>query len=113
MFIFELSPRLVAITTGADGQMLRTGTNTYMMFEPNPPAKRADYIKLLPIDPEEHPNAYDASGKVVDEYKDPDMALGFAECEHSLHALLVLICTLTAKWLMQVGEISPQSAHEV
>ena len=57
------------------------GTNTYMMFEPNPATQKKDNIKITRPNPAEHPDAYDEKGDLTDMYKDPDMGLGFAEWE--------------------------------
>jgi len=57
------------------------GTNTYMMFEPNPASQNKDKIVINRPNAEEHPDAYDEKGELTDMYKDPDMGLGFAEWE--------------------------------
>ena len=57
------------------------GTNTYMMFEPNPATQKKDNVKITRPNPAEHPDAYDEKGDLTDMYKDPDMGLGFAEWE--------------------------------
>ena len=57
------------------------GTNTYMMFEPNPASQKKDNIVITRPNAAEHPDAYDEKGEMTDMYKDPDMGLGFAEWE--------------------------------
>jgi len=55
------------------------GTNSYMMFEAEPPTSHKTHVQVTRPNPAEHPDAYDEKGNVVDMYKDPDMCLGFAE----------------------------------
>ena len=57
------------------------GTNTYMMFEPNPASQKKDNIVINRPNAEQFPDAYDEKGELTDMYKDPDMGLGFAEWE--------------------------------
>jgi|EP01046_Picozoa_sp_COSAG06_P005956 ubiquitin-activating enzyme E1 len=57
------------------------GTNTYMMFEPNPASQNKDNIVITRPNAEEHPDAYDEKGELTEMYKDPEMCLGFAEWE--------------------------------
>ena len=54
------------------------GSNKYMMFDAEPPAKVADHVQIDKPDPAQFPDAYDAKGELTDMYKDPDMCLGFA-----------------------------------
>lgn len=65
-------------------EMLRNGnyslaSNTYMMFEANPPASIKDEVVINMPDPKQFPDAYNEKGELKPEYKDPDMMLGFAE----------------------------------
>jgi len=55
------------------------GSNSYMMFEAEPPKSHTEHVALVAPDPAEHPDAYDEKGNIVEMYKDPDMMLGFAE----------------------------------
>merc|ERR1711939_1194733 len=57
------------------------GTNTYMMFEPNPASQNKDNIVITRPNAEEFPDAYDEKGELTEMYKDPEMCLGFAEWE--------------------------------
>jgi len=55
------------------------GTNTFMMFEANPPVSIKDEVVVNNPDPKQFPDAYTDKGVLKPEYKDPDMMLGFAE----------------------------------
>jgi hypothetical protein len=55
------------------------GTNSYMMFEANPPQQKKTEVVVTNPDPKQYPDAYDEKGNLKAEYKDPELMLGFAE----------------------------------
>eukprot|EP01052_Picozoa_sp_SAG31_P040077 SAG31_NODE_5714_length_2367_cov_1.231481_2_plen_510_part_00 len=55
------------------------GTNTYSIFEANPPKVNKDHVQQSRPDPVQFPDAYDEKGNLTEMYTDPSMMLGFAE----------------------------------
>lgn len=55
------------------------GSNTYMLFEANPPTQIKDEVVITKPDPADAPDAFDEKGNLKPEYKDPDLMLGYAE----------------------------------
>jgi hypothetical protein len=59
------------------------GTNTVMMFEASPAGEIKDKVVVNAPDPSVAPDAYDDKGNLKDEYKDPDLMLGYAEWDRA------------------------------